>query len=184
MLRYSSESTSVVPGSKIYVVPHLPFRHYNSNRAPLGLFFHVNWFTDKTKVKAVAKFVDYIIENHNDAYFVTMQQALLWMRTPKKVCAYTLAHLMDVNGGARLANSGRHMPDVISVVLRRLDTITAMAGLQTNGQSRGDSRRHRDYESNLRACADLSAFAARQICAQKQLLVRLRRDASRVLASG
>lgn len=65
----------------------VPFvcRHYNSNRAPLGLFFHVNWFTDKTKVKALGKFLDYVIENHNDAYFVTMQQALLWMRTPKKV---------------------------------------------------------------------------------------------------
>ncbi|XP_022646271.1 uncharacterized protein LOC111244018 isoform X1 [Varroa destructor] len=60
-------------------------RHYTSNRAPLGLFFHVNWFTDKTKVKALGKFVDYVIDNHNDAYFVTMQQALLWMRTPKKV---------------------------------------------------------------------------------------------------
>ncbi|XP_064481996.1 chitin deacetylase 1-like [Ornithodoros turicata] len=59
-------------------------RHYKTNRAPLGLYFHVNWFTDKVKTKALHRFVDHIIKNYDNAWFVTMQQLLLWMRTPKK----------------------------------------------------------------------------------------------------
>lgn len=60
-------------------------RHYRTNRAPLGLYFHVNWFTDKIKTKALHRFVDHILNNYDNAWFVTMQQALLWMRSPRRV---------------------------------------------------------------------------------------------------
>lgn len=59
-------------------------RHYHTNRAPLGLYFHVNWFTDKIKIKALHRFVDHVQKNYDNAWFVTMQQALLWMRSPKR----------------------------------------------------------------------------------------------------
>lgn len=59
-------------------------RHYRTNRAPLGLYFHVNWFTDKIKTKALHRFVDHVLKNYDNAWFVTMQQALLWMRSPKR----------------------------------------------------------------------------------------------------
>ncbi|XP_002415832.3 chitin deacetylase 1 [Ixodes scapularis] len=59
-------------------------RHYRTNRAPLGLYFHVNWFTDKMKTKALHRFVDHVLKNYDNAWFVTMQQALLWMRSPKR----------------------------------------------------------------------------------------------------
>lgn len=57
-------------------------RHYLTNRAPLVLNFHVNWVTDDSKVTALDVFIDYILENYPDAWFVTIQQALDWMRHP------------------------------------------------------------------------------------------------------
>lgn len=57
-------------------------RHYTTNRAPFGLYFHVNWFNERVKIKALNKFIDAILSKYKDAWFVTMQQALLWMRNP------------------------------------------------------------------------------------------------------
>ncbi|XP_022254428.1 uncharacterized protein LOC106470136 [Limulus polyphemus] len=57
-------------------------RHYKTNRAPLGLFFRVNWFNEKVKIKALYKFIDHILATYSDAWFVTMQQALFWIRNP------------------------------------------------------------------------------------------------------
>ncbi|XP_022237348.1 uncharacterized protein LOC106477788 [Limulus polyphemus] len=57
-------------------------RHYKTNRAPMGLFFHVNWFNEKIKIRALNKFIDHLLENYRNVWFVTMQQVLLWMRNP------------------------------------------------------------------------------------------------------
>ncbi|XP_054719464.1 chitin deacetylase 8-like [Uloborus diversus] len=59
-------------------------RHYNTNRAPLGLFFHVNWFTDRNKTNVLLNFVDNIISKHKDVWFVTMQELISWMRQPTR----------------------------------------------------------------------------------------------------
>ncbi|KAG8196758.1 hypothetical protein JTE90_014491 [Oedothorax gibbosus] len=59
-------------------------RHYNVNRAPLGLYFHVNWFNDRNKTKVLLNFIDNILAKHKDVYFVTMQQLIHWMRNPTK----------------------------------------------------------------------------------------------------
>ncbi|GFY41057.1 chitin-binding type-2 domain-containing protein [Trichonephila inaurata madagascariensis] len=59
-------------------------RHYNVNRAPLGLYFHVNWFNDRNKTNVLLNFVDDIRTKHRDVWFVTMQELISWMRNPTK----------------------------------------------------------------------------------------------------
>ncbi|GFX44483.1 chitin-binding type-2 domain-containing protein [Trichonephila clavipes] len=58
------------------------YRHYATNRAPFVMNFHVNWVTDDTKVAALDVFIDHILETFPDVWFVTMQQAMQWMRSP------------------------------------------------------------------------------------------------------
>ena len=36
-------------------------RHYDTNRAPLGLYFHTLWFKDKKNRKAFRKFLDEMV---------------------------------------------------------------------------------------------------------------------------
>lgn len=60
-------------------------RHYTTNRAPFQLNFHVNWFTSKTKVRALSRFIDHIIKTYKDAHFVTYQQLIGWMRDPQPI---------------------------------------------------------------------------------------------------
>lgn len=73
-------------------------RHYTTNRAPFQLNFHVNWFTSKTKVRALSRFIDNILKSYPDAHFVTYQQMVNWMRDPLPLsqlnfkCANTTAH--------------------------------------------------------------------------------------------
>ena len=73
-------------------------RHYTTNRAPFQLNFHVNWFTSKTKVRALGKFIDSILKNYPDAHFVTYQEMVNWMREPVPLnqlnfkCANTTGH--------------------------------------------------------------------------------------------
>lgn len=56
--------------------------HYESNRAPFLLNLHVNWVTDESKISALDVFIDHVLENYPGTWFVTMQQALQWMRNP------------------------------------------------------------------------------------------------------
>ncbi|KFM73579.1 hypothetical protein X975_04617, partial [Stegodyphus mimosarum] len=58
------------------------YRHYETNRAPFVLNFHVNWVTLEEKVTALDVFIDHILEKYPDVWFVTMQQALDWIRNP------------------------------------------------------------------------------------------------------
>ncbi|RWS31634.1 Chitin binding Peritrophin-A domain containing protein 10-like protein [Leptotrombidium deliense] len=58
-------------------------RHYSSNRAPFQVNFHVNWFTSKTKVKALSRFIEHILKTYKDAYFVTFRQMIQWMKEPQ-----------------------------------------------------------------------------------------------------
>jgi len=60
-------------------------RHYNTNRAPLGLHFTAGWLNERRGVlKELVKFIEEILENKNDAYFVSNSQVISWMGTPKK----------------------------------------------------------------------------------------------------
>lgn len=56
-------------------------RHYKSNRAPFGLYYHAAWFTTQHYRKGYMKFIDYI-NSKDDVYIVTNWQAIQWMREP------------------------------------------------------------------------------------------------------
>ncbi|KAH8263249.1 hypothetical protein KR044_006466, partial [Drosophila immigrans] len=56
-------------------------RHYLSNRAPFGLYFHSTWFKKVDYLNAFLRFLD-DMQKLPDVYFVTNQQAIQWMRQP------------------------------------------------------------------------------------------------------
>ncbi|TRY74589.1 hypothetical protein TCAL_01640 [Tigriopus californicus] len=56
-------------------------RHYNSNRAPLGLYFHTTWFKDKKNRRAFRKFLDQMV-SRNDVWVVNNYEAIQWMQSP------------------------------------------------------------------------------------------------------
>ncbi|XP_013100178.2 chitin deacetylase 1 [Stomoxys calcitrans] len=69
-------------GEDIYrMLTHNFKRHYLSNRAPLGLYFHAAWFKKSEYLNAFMKFVD-DLQKLPDVYFVTNQEAIQWMRNP------------------------------------------------------------------------------------------------------
>uniref|UniRef100_A0A1I8NR29 Chitin-binding type-2 domain-containing protein n=1 Tax=Stomoxys calcitrans TaxID=35570 RepID=A0A1I8NR29_STOCA len=69
-------------GEDIYrMLTHNFKRHYLSNRAPLGLYFHAAWFKKSEYLNAFMKFVD-DLQKLPDVYFVTNQDAIQWMRNP------------------------------------------------------------------------------------------------------
>ncbi|GAB6025684.1 hypothetical protein CHUAL_011671 [Chamberlinius hualienensis] len=59
-------------------------RHYDTNRAPLGLYFHTVWFFDDVNKRAFLKFVDEMVSKE-DVWFVTNNQAIEWMRKPTPI---------------------------------------------------------------------------------------------------
>lgn len=56
-------------------------RHYRTNRAPFGLYFHTIWFKEKKNHKVFLQFIDELLKKP-DVWFVTNYQAIEWMRTP------------------------------------------------------------------------------------------------------
>ncbi|XP_071451813.1 chitin deacetylase 1 [Hetaerina americana] len=56
-------------------------RHYDSNRAPYGLYFHSTWFKKPDFLSAFQKFLDEM-GKHSDVWFVTNWQAVQWMKNP------------------------------------------------------------------------------------------------------
>lgn len=57
------------------------FRHYDSNRAPMGLYFHSTWFKDTKNRKAFLKFVDEMVQRP-DVWIVSSWEILQWMQNP------------------------------------------------------------------------------------------------------
>ncbi|XP_070142619.1 uncharacterized protein Cda5 isoform X5 [Drosophila kikkawai] len=56
-------------------------RHYTTNRAPFGLFYHAAWFTQPHHKEGFIKFLD-AINAMQDVWIVTNWQALQWVRDP------------------------------------------------------------------------------------------------------
>ena len=52
-------------------------RHYKSNRAPIGLFYHSAWFNTAHHRRGFMKFIDKIL-TLPDAYFTTNWQMIQW----------------------------------------------------------------------------------------------------------
>lgn len=59
-------------------------RHYESNKAPLGLYFHSAWFNTQHYRRAFMRFLDEI-NQLKDVYFVTNWQALQWIQSPTPI---------------------------------------------------------------------------------------------------
>ncbi|CAH1116024.1 unnamed protein product, partial [Phaedon cochleariae] len=76
---------SDLTGNDVYdMLTHNFKRHYLSNRAPLGLYFHSTWFKNHEYLTAFQKFLSDILKEP-DVWFVTSWQAIQWMRQPKTV---------------------------------------------------------------------------------------------------
>ncbi|XP_011305618.1 uncharacterized protein Cda5 isoform X1 [Fopius arisanus] len=56
-------------------------RHYTTNRAPFGLFYHAAWFTQPHHKEGFISFLDTIVAM-DDVWVVTNWQALQWVRNP------------------------------------------------------------------------------------------------------
>lgn len=57
-------------------------RHYNSNRAPFGLFYHSAWFNNEHHRRGFLRVLDDLLSNYKDVYFVTKWEAIQWIRNP------------------------------------------------------------------------------------------------------
>jgi len=58
-------------------------RHYDTNRAPLGLYFHTLWFKDKKNRRAFRKFLNEMV-SRQDVYIVSNWEVIQWMQQPTK----------------------------------------------------------------------------------------------------
>lgn len=59
-------------------------RHYTTNRAPFGLYYHAAWFTQPHHKEGFINFLD-AINAMKDVYIVTNWQALQWVRDPTPI---------------------------------------------------------------------------------------------------
>ncbi|XP_063617012.1 mucin-2 isoform X1 [Cydia splendana] len=59
-------------------------RHYTTNRAPFGLFYHAAWFTQPHHKEGFIMFLDFI-NRMQDVWIVTNWQALQWVRDPTPI---------------------------------------------------------------------------------------------------
>ncbi|GLV35088.1 Chitin and LDLR binding deacetylase 3 [Carabus blaptoides fortunei] len=72
-------------GEDIYKMLNHNFkRHYLSNRAPYGLYFHTSWFKKPEYLAAFTKFLDEM-NKLPDVWFVTNWQAIQWIRHPTPI---------------------------------------------------------------------------------------------------
>lgn len=71
------------PDNLYNVLTHNFIRHYEQNRAPLGLYMHAAWFSKSPEMMDALEFwIDEILSTYNNVYFVTMQDVLKFMQTP------------------------------------------------------------------------------------------------------
>ncbi|XP_039311730.1 uncharacterized protein LOC105199736 isoform X1 [Solenopsis invicta] len=56
-------------------------RHYTTNRAPFGLFYHAAWFTQPHHKEGFISFLDTIVAM-DDVWVITNWQAIQWIRNP------------------------------------------------------------------------------------------------------
>jgi len=76
---------NILTGDQFYNFLNYNFeRHYQQNRAPLGLYFHAAWLKNNPEMlEAFLFWIDEVREKYTDAYFVTMTQVIQWMQNPR-----------------------------------------------------------------------------------------------------
>lgn len=73
---------SSLTGDEVYHLLHYNFkRHYHTNRAPFGLYFHAKWFKKVEYLNAFMRFLDDLIQ-YPDVWFVSKAQVIDWLRKP------------------------------------------------------------------------------------------------------
>nr|CAH0108199.1 unnamed protein product [Daphnia galeata] len=61
-------------------------RHYNTNRAPFGLYFHTIWFKKRINLRAFQRFLEEMIRMQ-DVWIVNNWEAIQWMQRPTPINA-------------------------------------------------------------------------------------------------
>jgi len=71
------------PDSLYNVLTHNFIRHYEQNRAPMGLYMHAAWFSKSPEMLDALEFwIDEILSTYNNVFFVTMNDVLKFMQQP------------------------------------------------------------------------------------------------------
>merc|ERR1712142_351242 len=71
------------PDNLYNVLTHNFFRHYEQNRAPLGMYMHAAWLKKQPEMlDALLFWIDEVLSTYENVYFVTMSQVLAWMQSP------------------------------------------------------------------------------------------------------
>ena len=79
---------SILTGEQFYnFLLHNFYRHFDQNRAPLGLFYHAAWLKNNPEfLDAFLYWIDEILEKHSEeVYFITQTQVIQWMQAPVSV---------------------------------------------------------------------------------------------------
>jgi len=76
--------SNILTGDQFYnFLAHNFYRHFDQNRAPLGLFFHAAWLKNNPEfLDAFLYWMDEVLEDHPEVYFVTMTQVIQWIQDP------------------------------------------------------------------------------------------------------
>ena len=79
--------SNILTGDQFYnFLTHNFYRHFDQNRAPLGLFTHSSWLKNNPEfLDAFLYWMDETLENHKEVYFVTMTQVIQWIQNPASV---------------------------------------------------------------------------------------------------
>ena len=78
---------SILTGDQLYnFLTHNFYRHFDQNRAPLGIFYHAAWLKNNPEMlDAFLYWLDEVIENHPEVYFVTTTQVIQWIQNPVSI---------------------------------------------------------------------------------------------------
>lgn len=78
--------SNILNGDQFYAFLNYNFdRHYLTNRAPFGLYYHAAWLRNNPEFfDAFLYWLDEIIQMQ-DVYFVTMTQAIQWIQNPRRI---------------------------------------------------------------------------------------------------
>lgn len=81
------DSCNVQDAEQLYNALTINFlRHYETNRAPLGIYMHAAWLIGHPEMfEALLYWLDQVVSDFPDAYVVSMSQAIEWMKNPTKV---------------------------------------------------------------------------------------------------
>jgi len=95
-------------------------RHYNSNRAPLGLFFHASWFSNKKNRRAFRKFLDEMV-SRPDTYIVSTWEMIQWMKNPTPMSQMnTFKDWKDCEAPIPIEEQACNIPKVCKLASREL----------------------------------------------------------------